>query len=131
MAQDDVCRPQDGQSLLDLAMTDTNSHLGPVSVVDKDAGLVNTPSTGSIEPRRTIRQRKLARSAFEHGLQMSSHADASAPDPRDASRFEKRSGVGTRRACYRIMTRLHDAELVLGARQHSLRCASRRVARCR
>jgi len=36
--------PHDGQSLLDLAMTDTDSHLGAVSVVDQDVGLVKIPS---------------------------------------------------------------------------------------
>ena len=35
--------PKDGQSLFDLAMTDTDSHLGPASVVDMDAGLVRIP----------------------------------------------------------------------------------------
>ncbi len=36
--------PQDGQSLIDLAMTDADSQLGAVSVVDQDAGLVRLPS---------------------------------------------------------------------------------------
>jgi pimeloyl-ACP methyl ester carboxylesterase len=36
--------PKDGQSLFDLAMTDTDSHLGQVSVVDQEAGLVSIPA---------------------------------------------------------------------------------------